>query len=1532
MQPSAPIAIVGMGGVFPGAPDLDAFWHNIVARRDATRAVPPGRWILDPAEVVDGRGGPDRAYSDRGCFIEGFQFDATGLALAGALLEGLDPMYELVLHAGRQAWQDAATQALDRDRVGVVLAAIALPTDASSAITRATLGRSFARRLFAAAGGRAAPALAAVCGSRGPSVPPLNARVTALPAGLLSAALGLGGGAFTLDAACASSLYAIKLACDELRRGRCDAMLAGGVSRPEALYTQIGFSQLQALSPSGKCRPFDARADGLVVGEGAGLVLLKRLDDALRDGDRIYGVIRGIGLSNDLAGSLLAADSEGQVRAMRAAYEQAGWSPADIDLIECHGTGTPQGDATELRSLAALWDGCDRRPAQCAIGSVKSNVGHLLTAAGAASLIKVLLALRARRLPPTANFQHPAPGLATARSPFRVQAQDAPWQRRDSRTPRRAAISAFGFGGINAHLLLEEWDPQLARAEGTMTAGTRRSRAPSPASGGVRHAHPSAPPPIAIVGLALHVGAIDSLPAFCELMFSGGSAIRERPARRWRGCEDVAAEWLGQRPMPGAYVDAIAVEVGEFHLPPSEIPEILPQQLLILQVVARALADAGMAARQRRPRSGAIIGMGLDLNTSNYHLRWSLLNDARRWSRELGLRLTDAEFAAWVRSLREAAGPPLNANRVMGALGNIVASRVAREFCFGGPSFAVSAEEAAGLRALDAAVALLQQGELDAAVAGAVDLAGDVRAVVTRHALRPYSAGTAARPFDAAADGTVVGEGAVALVLKRLADAVADGDRVYAVVRGVGFAGGDAPAQPRARTYRLALQRACAEAAVEAHTIAYVEAHGSGDPVEDQVEAEALAATFGGAAHASLVIGSAKAGLGHTGAAAGLLGIARAALCLHSRTLPPSTVGRAPAVSAPRSCDPLGFRPRHPSAPPAHGQHARPDSACAAGPPDALFELPQTRREWVAPSDRVPRRAAVGAIALDGNCAWAVLEEAPPECATHARRQSAGDGSVAGRRTLQRPQIVVPTGAPPPEPKWPERAAYAEGASRSAAGRDAPCGAVPQAAWLSELAAAVARSSAATARAHEAYLSFARTAARGMQTLKEWTARCRAAGAPAGHPQEEATCPTVAYTRQMCLEFAVGSVARVLGPEFAEVDRYPVRVRLPAEPLMLVDRILSVSGTKGGLGSGTIVTEHDVRPDAWYLDGGRAPVCIALEAGQADLFLCSYLGIDLAVKGRRVYRLLDATVRFDRGLPRPGETIRYEITIDRFLRQGETWLFFFRFAGTIAGQPLITMTDGCAGFFTPEEIEHSGGIVLTAGETRPQAGLRPADRPQLAALAAEACDERQLAALRAGDLSGCFGPQFAALGLSDPLRLPDGRLRLLHRVRQLDPTGGRWGLGRIVTETDIRPDDWFLTCHFIDDMVMPGTLMYECCHQALRVLLLRMGWVGEQSQACFEPCPGVAGKLRCRGPVTPATRLLTCDVELKELGCGREPYALADAFMYADGKRIVRFTDMSLKLSGVTRGQLEELWQTGAQPPAPQHGRPGAARAALPAR
>ena len=272
---------------------------------------------------------------------------------------------------------------------------------------------------------------------------------------------------------------------------------------------------------------------------------------------------------------------------------------------------------------------------QCALGSVKSNIGHLLTAAGAAGLIKTLLAIRDKRLPPSANFDRAPTGADLNQGPFRIQTDLRPWERRDTDTPRRAAVSAFGFGGINAHLLVEEWDASKPPPPGRHIPALRLGS----------HGYESAPP-IAIVGMDAHFGHLDSLQAFQEAVLRGDSAIGPLPETRWRGCEEVARAAWGDRRPPGAYIEAASVAVGAFRLPPNDIPETLPQQLLMLQSVARALADAGVTRQDEGLRTGVVIGMGLDLNTTNFHHRWALLGQARQWTGLLGLHLDDQRLKA----------------------------------------------------------------------------------------------------------------------------------------------------------------------------------------------------------------------------------------------------------------------------------------------------------------------------------------------------------------------------------------------------------------------------------------------------------------------------------------------------------------------------------------------------------------------------------------------------------------------------------------------------------------------------------------------------------------------------------------------------------------------------------------------------------------------------------------------------------------------------------------------------------------------
>ncbi len=1001
MTPMAPIAVVGMGGVFPEASDLSTFWQNIVNRIDASADIPADRWIAPPNQMVSEGHHPDKAYNRRACLVQDFRFDPTGLNLPADLAHLLDPLYQFTLHAGREAVADLSLDGLDRNRIGVIMAAIALPTQGASTLARRIIGRSFEARLLSKLN-QPHPKHSKLLSEH----EYLSATVTSLPGALLADAFGFGGKAFTLDAACASSLYAIKLACDELNDGRADAMLAGGVSRPDCLYTQVGFSQLRALSPTGHCAPFDQSADGLMVGEGAGILALKRLDDAISTGDTIHGVIRGIGLSNDLRGNLLAPDSEGQLRAMKRAYATSGWSPQDIDYIECHGAGTPLGDATELNSLKTLWGNDNNRTRCCSIGSIKSMIGHLLTAAAAAGLIKTLLAFKNRTLPPSIHFQTPPTGSPLFDGPFTVQTKAEPWRLRDTNIPRRAAINAFGFGGINAHLLVEEYIEEKSAGLPVSPSAGRPAAVITVASD--RPADRPTGQPIAIVGMGATFGGIDALDGFETMVLQGHSIIDRRPATRWKGCDQWAAENLAMRSTSGACIDEIRIIPGDFRIPPAEIPDILPQHLLMLKIARDAFRDAGLATDNESPGVGAIIGIDFDFEATNFHLRWDLFNQVKRWNQEWHMGLDAAALDHWREQLAEAISPPLTHARTLGALGSMVASRLAREFRLGGPSFVISSGPVSGLQALELGIRSLQHHETDAMVIGAIDLCADVRQVALSAQRLDLSHGETISPFhlqsaqSAQSDGTFPGDGAGAVIIKRLEDALAQNDQIYAVVNGIGISNGKmTDAQSLDAAYTRAVNKALGEAESHCSDLNLLELHASGDPFEDAIERNALGALFKaypGKHSTPCVLGATKPQIGFTGAAASMASVIKTAICLHKQQLPPWPASFEVDLDIASRCD----------------------SSLQSSQPLALLSENTSRPTT---DNHQPYRAGVAAIAPDGGCGFVVLEshQNPQGNSPSSHKDPfASKDSAENNTGATARQIIIPVGGPPASTPLPD--------------------------------------------------------------------------------------------------------------------------------------------------------------------------------------------------------------------------------------------------------------------------------------------------------------------------------------------------------------------------------------------------------------------------------------------------------------------------------------------------------------------------------
>ena len=459
----APIAIVGAGAIMPDALDLPGFWHNVLARKDCIKDIPPGHWRIDDYYDADPKA-PDKTYAKRGAFLPDVPFDSMGFGVPPSILSATDTSQLLALIVARMVLDDVGKSGEDLSRTSVILGVTGAQELLGSLVSR--LQRPVWERSLRELGW-AEDEVQAACknisehyvGWQESSFPGLLGNVVA---GRIANRLDVGMTNCVTDAACASALTAMHMAVLELQAGHSDMVITGGVDTMNDIFMYMCFSKTPALSPTGDCRPFDAAGDGTLLGEGIGMVALKRLADAERDGDKVYAVIRGLGSSSDgRAKSVYAPVPEGQARAVKQAYAQAGYGPETVQLMEAHGTATKAGDAAELKGLQLVFPATDQQQ-YCALGSVKSQIGHAKAAAGIAGLLKVIGALQHKTYPPTIKVTRPATAVDWAHSAFYINTEARPWVRHPDH-PRRAGVSSFGFGGSNFHVALEEYEGPARR-------------------------------------------------------------------------------------------------------------------------------------------------------------------------------------------------------------------------------------------------------------------------------------------------------------------------------------------------------------------------------------------------------------------------------------------------------------------------------------------------------------------------------------------------------------------------------------------------------------------------------------------------------------------------------------------------------------------------------------------------------------------------------------------------------------------------------------------------------------------------------------------------------------------------------------------------------------------------------------------------------------------------------------------------------------------------------------------------------------
>ena len=485
-----PIAIIGKAGIFAQAHDAREYWNNIIQQVDAITDVPPSRWRVEDYYDPDPEA-RDKVYCKRGGFIPDIDFNPIEFGIPPTQLDVTDVSQLLGLVVARDVFADAGYgeesggRAFDRERVGVVLGVGGgqkLITPLTSRLQYPVWERVLRSH------GLPETEIAEIVDKIKLAYPEWNEN--AFPgmlgnviAGRIANRFDLGGINCVVDAACAGSLSALKMAVGQLAEGSVDMMISGGVDADNSPFMYMCFSKTPAFTRGDVPRPFDAEADGMMVGEGIGMVLLKRLADAERDGDHIYAVIRGIGASSDgRFKSIYAPRPKGQSLALRRAYEEAGVDPNTVGLIEAHGTGTRAGDPAELEGLLEVFRSSNGDGPHIAIGSVKSQIGHAKAAAGIAGLVKAALALDQQVLPPTSNVTTPNPMVASEGSPFYVNSESRPWIRAEGAPPRRAGVSAFGFGGTNYHVVLEEAPAPTSgqTAEKPALAGYRLSQVAQP--------------------------------------------------------------------------------------------------------------------------------------------------------------------------------------------------------------------------------------------------------------------------------------------------------------------------------------------------------------------------------------------------------------------------------------------------------------------------------------------------------------------------------------------------------------------------------------------------------------------------------------------------------------------------------------------------------------------------------------------------------------------------------------------------------------------------------------------------------------------------------------------------------------------------------------------------------------------------------------------------------------------------------------------------------------------------------------------
>ena len=1526
------IAIVGIANLFPGSSAPEEFWQQLLKQQDNRTSITENELGVNPHEYLGKKGENDKYYCLYGGYIRDFEFDATeylpampstdssfnGHRLTTNDLNQLDDLHQWSLYVTKRALQDAGYWQSDKlSDCGLILGNLSFPTKQSNHLfldlyrdvvalaLQQTIDSRFNLLPFA----------------KPKNVSPYNALVAGYPAALLAEVNGLGGNYFALDAACASSCYSVKLACDYLQTGKANMMLAGAVSAADSLFVNMGFSIFQAFPENNRHAPFDQDSQGLFAAQGAGMMVLKRHSDAISDGDHVYAVIKGGALTNDGKGEfVLSPNSKGQILAYQEAYKDAQIDPREIDYIECHATGTPKGDKVELSSMEQFFSQYDHKPL---LGSAKSNLGHLLTAAGMPAMTKAIYALNEKMIPATINVDNAINTKQGYFSAQQIPTQNVAWPKKsdffDAEHQNTAGVSVFGFGGSNAHLVLQAGD--TPKAENTNRLNDVQS--------------------LAIVGLDCHFGSIDSVLSYQQLLNSEKDCFVDLPTQRWQGIEKQlpVLNKLGLTKAPkGNYVSEFEIDFLRFKIPPNEQDSLIPQQLLMMKVADNAAKDANLTPGSN---VAVLVAMGLELDLHQYRGRVNLHSQIQQSLLQQGIELTAPQLAELTAISKQSINDPAQLNQYTSFIGNIMASRISALWDFSGPAFTVSSEENSVYKCVDIADNLLKTTAVEAVIIASVDLAGSVENISLRQRFsnRGYHSNANYVANGVAENGQVqsspekqlqwlVGEGAGAIVVKasekksaelshqndsktgaesaEQSSVKSNSKNVYANIEACLFTPNN-----NQQSNQNIVARALVKAGISAERISQVEAFAAGTEQQLSNEHNTLTNIY---QQARVV--SSKQKVGHCYNASGMASLIASVLALkeseHSETpryVAINGLGLDNSIAHLILSNNYATKPITASAVASTkpgliktvtlGGKSIFDAICQQKTNPLIKQVQRSFNEQLKVSEQAYLNTLIK-IADSSKHVEMMTENKPKITINAINAENAFNKENAGNEMdRERKSNVLTRVSRTIEQKNQTHHAFLR--ARFMAEKQ-----------ISSLIKLQAQVSTASPLSSSTQAQNVTQAQHQIEPLNETNVSATAATKRLGllpiqgqygyqYPDLQLVAQynkpsNVVFDNAQLVEFAEGKIGNVFGEQYRLIDNYKRRVRLPTTDYLLVSRVTELDAEIHQYKKSSMFTEYDIPLDAPFLIDGQIPWSVSVESGQCDLMLISYIGIDFQNKGERVYRLLDCELTFLEEMAFGGETLRYEIHIDSYAKNGEQLLFFFHYDCFVGDKKVLIMRNGCAGFFTDEELADGKGVIATASDkAQCDSAVKSSFSPLIANTQTQ-YDYQSMLKLVHGDIKGCFGDAYDQQGRNPSLKFSSEKFLMIERITHIDKNGGHWGLGLLEGQKQLDPEHWYFPCHFKDDQVMAGSLMSEGCGQMAMFFMLWLGMNSNVNNARFQPMAGEAQTVRCRGQVTPQINTLTYRMEVTAIGMSPRPFIKANIDIILDRKVVVDFKNLCMEI------------------------------------